>query len=244
MVEDSGADRPVTGQVTDGSTQTGRVRAVPDKAVPDEPVENGAVEQPAAGDDDTASDQDTRSRGYTPSKRERGLTTPKRPSTNLRRPGTTTTGRSRKGMTKEEKQELRELRRARRREVSEGMRRGDPRFLAARDQGPEKAIARDVVDSRRTVGTWFFGGALVILLGSSTAVPVVVTTANALFIMLTLAVTFDSVLICRKIKWLVRERHSDSTQRMGGLYLYAVMRSITFRRLRIPLPRKNFGDPV
>ena len=225
LVDDSAADRPATDEVTEVTEEAA--------ATPDEP-----------GADEESDDQAPRPRGYTPSKRELGVTTPRRPSAHVRRPGATTAPRSRKQMTKDEKRELRELRRARRREVSEGMRRGDPKYLAARDQGPEKALARDVVDSRRTVGTWFFAAALVILLASSTAEPLIVTVANALFIMLTTAVVIDSVLISRKIKLLVRKRHPDSTQRMGGLYTYAIMRSITFRRLRIPLPRKNFGDPV
>ena len=50
-----------------------------------------------------------------------------------------------------ERQELREERRRRRREVTDGMKRGDERFLTARDRGPERALARDVVDSRRAV---------------------------------------------------------------------------------------------
>ena len=40
------------------------------------------------------------------------------------------------------------------------MRAGDERYLLARDRGPERALVRDIVDSRRTVGTCFFGGAL------------------------------------------------------------------------------------
>lgn len=182
-------------------------------------------------------------KGYTPSKKELGKATPKRPNPHLRRPDAAPVA-GRKALTKEEKQERREARRQRRAEITEGMRRGDPKFLAARDQGPERALARDVVDSRRTVGTWFFGGALVVLIGSSSAVPQAVVIANLLFLMLALALTADSVLLCRRVKRLVRERHPDSTQKLGGLYLYVVMRSITFRRLRIPLPRKNFGDPV
>jgi hypothetical protein len=226
VVEKPGADQPSADELTHEHA----------------PGDDGSVESVGPGEDAEA--DGPRPRGYTPSKRELGRTTPKRPSAHVRRPGTTPAARSRKQMTKEERRELREARRARRREVSDGMRRGDPRYLPARDQGPEKAIARDVVDSRRTVGTWFFGAALVILLASSTAVPVLVTAANALFLTLTLALSVDAVLLCRKIKWLVRERHPDSTQRMGGLYFYAVVRSLTFRRLRIPLPRKKFGDSV
>jgi hypothetical protein len=184
-------------------------------------------------------------KGYTPSKRERGLTTPKRPNSHVRRPAAVAAGGSRKALTKEQKRELREVRRQRRREVSEGMRRGDPQYLPARDQGPERAIARDVVDSRRTVGTWFFAGALVVLLGSSRSMPSVVQlVSTALWSVLAMAVILDSFLLCRRVRRLVRERHPDSTHKLGGLYLYTVMRSLTFRRMRIPLPRRKIGEAV
>lgn len=186
-----------------------------------------------------------RPKGYTPSKKELGVTTPKRPNAHVRRPGTPPPSRARKQMTKEERQALREERRERRRHVTEGIRRGDPKYLTARDQGPERALVRDVVDSRRTVGTWFFAGALIVLLGSSTAMPDVVRLiSNVLWAALALAVILDSVIICRKAKRLVRERHPDSTERMGSLYLYAVMRAITFRKLRVPQPRVKFGDTI
>lgn len=196
----------------------------------------------AAGLDGEGADERV-ARGYTPSKRELGKITPKRPHAHLRRPGAPAP-QSRKDLTAEERKELKEARRQRRREVSEGIRRGDPQYLPARDQGPERALARDVVDSRRTAGTWFFGGALVILLASSSAIPVVVMVSNALFLLLTTALVVDSVAICRRLGRLVRERHPDSTQGKVGLYFYAVMRSVTFRKMRIPQPRVSIGDRI
>ena len=38
----------------------------------------------------------------------------------------------------------------------------------------------------------------------------------------------DAILIARKIKRLVRERYPKTEQRMGSLYMYAIMRSLTF----------------
>jgi hypothetical protein len=106
-------------------------------------------------------------------------------------------------------------------------------------------VARNVVDSRRTVGTWFFGGALVVLIGSSAAMPATVRlVSNLLWAALAIGVVIDSVLISRKIKKLVRERFPNTGQRLGSLYLYAIMRSITFRKMRAPAPRVNLGDPV
>lgn len=102
-----------------------------------------------------------------------------------------------------------------------------------------------MVDSRRTVGTWFFGGALIVLIGSSQAMPPTVRlVSNLLWGALAVGVVIDSILISRRIKTLVRQRFPNTQQRMGSLYLYAIMRSITFRRMRAPAPQVKIGDPV
>ncbi|MEV4121202.1 DUF3043 domain-containing protein [Micromonospora sp. NPDC049645] len=170
-----------------------------------------------------------RPRGYTPAK---GRETPKRPTAGRRPAGPS------RPLTKEEERERRRQLRAE--AASEFRREGGPR-----DRGPERLLARNVVDSRRTVGTWFFGGALIVLLGSNAAMPAPVRLiSNVLWGVLALGVVVDSVLICRKISKLVRERFPKTDQRMGSLYLYAVMRSITFRRMRAPAPQVNLGDKV
>jgi Protein of unknown function (DUF3043) len=180
----------------------------------------------------TSEEPTLRSPSRTPSKRELGKTTPKRPGAQRRPAGTT------KPLTKEEAREARRKRRAE--AAAEFRREGGPR-----DRGPEKALARDVVDSRRTVGTWFFGGALVVLFGSQPTMPPVIQLAsNLLWALLAIGVVVDSILISRKIKKLVRERFPKTEQKMGSLYLYAIMRAITFRRMRAPAPRVKIGDAV
>ncbi|GHJ13987.1 DUF3043 domain-containing protein [Micromonospora sp. AKA38] len=173
-----------------------------------------------------------RPRGYTPSKKELGRTTPKRPAAGRRAAAPV------RPLTKEE---AREQRRATRAEATAEFRReGGPR-----DRGPERLLARNVVDSRRTVGTWFFGGALIVLVGSNQAMPPIVRLlSNLLWGALALGVLIDSVLISRKIKKLVRQRFPKSTEKLGSLYFYAIMRSITFRKMRAPAPRVNIGDKV
>ncbi|MFF5171981.1 DUF3043 domain-containing protein [Micromonospora sp. NPDC000089] len=173
-----------------------------------------------------------RPRGYTPSKKELGLQTPKRPVAGRRPAGPV------KPLTKEEAREQR--RKARAEAAAEFRREGGPR-----DRGPERQLARNVVDSRRTVGTWFFGGALIVLVGSNAAMPPVIRLAsNVLWGALALGVVIDSILISRKIKKLVAQRFPNSGERMGSIYLYAIMRSITFRRMRAPAPQVNIGDPI
>jgi hypothetical protein len=179
-------------------------------------------------------------KGYTPSKRELGVTTPKRASDQRRRPADAAPANRKEAM-----RQMRERQRAERMEAQEGMRNGDERYLMARDRGPERALVRDIVDSRRTVGTYFFGGAVLVLLGSQPFMPrIVQLVTNILWVVLALGVVIDSVLIARKIKRLVRERFPKTTQRMGGLHLYGIMRGITFRRMRMPKARVAIGDKI
>jgi hypothetical protein len=173
-----------------------------------------------------------RPRGYTPSKRELGRQTPKRPVSGRRAGGAPTGPAPTKAEAKARRRELRQE------AAAEFRREGGPR-----DRGPERALVRDIVDSRRTVGTFFFGGALLVLLGSNRAMPPIVQyVSNLLWVVLALGVIIDGVLISRKVKRMVRERFPDTTQRMGSLYLYAIMRSLTFRRMRVPNPRVKIGE--
>jgi len=179
---------------------------------------------------------DNRPRGYTPAK---GKATPKRPRAGYGREAPPAD-------RKEAAKRARERERLARQEQRAGMMAGDERYLLPRDRGPERALARDVVDSRRTVGTWFFSAAFIVLAISSLKVlpPVVVFGANIAWLVLGFGVILDSILICRKINKLVHERFPKAQQRMGGLYLYAVMRSLSYRRFRIPKPRVKVGEKV
>ncbi len=172
------------------------------------------------------------SRGYTPGK---GKATPKR-SDGRRKPEPPPANR------REAYKRAREKSKGDRAEAMAGMRAGDERYLMPRDKGPERKLVRDIVDSRRTVGTWFFGSAFVVLLGSATGQAGFVMYAQLLWFLIAFATLVDTVLICRKVGKLVRERLPKSTVRVSSLYFYAFMRGITFRRLRMPQPRLKFGE--
>jgi hypothetical protein len=176
------------------------------------------------------------SRAYTPGK---GKATPKRPRAGAAREAPPTD-------RKEAARRTRERERAARAEQRAGMMSGDERYLLPRDKGPERGLVRDIVDSRRTAGTWFFTFAFLLLVISSVkALPgQFVLTANLVWLLLGVGVIFDSILICRKINKLVRERYPKSQQRMGSLYLYAIMRALSYRRFRMPKPRVKIGDKI
>lgn len=175
-----------------------------------------------------------RPKSYTPSKKELGQVTPKRASTARRSGG----GAPLSG------RELREDRRRERAEALQGMRQGDERYLMARDRGPERRLVRDIVDSRRNIGSYFILGALIVLVGSITKIGIVVLVSNILWFLLAFLMVVDSFLIARRVKKLVRERFPKTDQRMGSLQLYGVMRALQFRRFRTPNPQVSVGDKV
>ena len=181
-----------------------------------------------------------RPKGYTPSKKELGKETPKRQSSQRRHDAVQAPANRREAY-----KQMRERQRAERAEASEGMRSGDERYLLARDRGPERRLVRDIVDSRRTAGTWFFVGAIIVFIGSTGAMPYQVQLgANLLWAILAFSVVIDSILISRRIKKRVTEKFPDTTQRMGSLYLYGIMRGLTFRRMRVLKPQVELGAKI
>jgi hypothetical protein len=130
-------------------------------------------------------------------------------------------------------------------EARAAMMAGDDKHLPPRDRGPERALVRNIVDARRNIGTWFFAGAVVILIGTWPGVPNPVRFAfDAMWVVLLVSVVIDSVLLSRLVKRLVWDRYPTTTQRPGGLYTYAIMRSLTLRRMRIPAPQVSIGDAI
>ncbi len=187
---------------------------------------------------DTAEAQPVRraSKAYTPKK---GEATPKRASATVRRPEAPATDR------KEALKRARIRQREERTEAREKMMAGEERYLLPRDKGPIRRLARNVVDSRRNAATFFFIGLFVVLLGTSRGFPDYIRIgANTLFLVLFAATLIDTLLIVRRIRILARERYPKETQGLRGLFFYVVMRTISFRRLRVPKPQVNIGDKV
>ncbi|MBT8227687.1 MAG: DUF3043 domain-containing protein [Dactylosporangium sp.] len=196
-------------------------------------VTDAVAEANAPSSDPAADDR----KGHTPSKRELGQTTPKR-ARNARRAAEPPPSNRREAYRR-----MRERTRTEREERKQAMASGDARFMLKRDRGPTRALVRDIVDYRLTVGTWFFAGALIVLVGSNAMMPLEIRFAsNILWILLATATIIDSILLCRKIKTLVRERLPETEEKMGSLYFYGVMRGITFRRMRMPRPRIKLGE--
>ena len=117
---------------------------------------------------------------------------------------------------------------------------GDERVLAPRDRGPEKRYARDLVDSRHTVGEYFLYIAIAILILGIVPVPALRLVANAFLVLVVLGLIVDSVLIRRRVTRAVATKFPDGD--LDGIARYAMMRGMVTRRMRVPKPQVKRGS--
>ena len=171
----------------------------------------------------------------------KGRPTPKRSAAQGRRPGPPPPPPTTR---KEAYKRMREQQAARRAESRAGMARGDDSYLPARDRGPVRKLVRDVVDSRRNVGSWFLLVAAVALIG--TVVPSLVVRAYASYVLFGffLILIVDSTILRRRIKAKVAERFPDGSTKTKGIVWYGISRSTMIRRWRFPKPDVPLGADV
>jgi hypothetical protein len=136
----------------------------------------------------------------------------------------------------------RDKRRDERRTARQALLSGDERNLPPRDAGPEKRLARDVIDSRFTYGQVFFALILVVFALSIIPDARIKSIANfAALFSLTLMV-IDGGLNGRRAKVAVEAKYGSANLR--GVSSYAFMRALLPRRFRRPPPRVKRGDQV
>ena len=147
---------------------------------------------------------------------------------------------------KEAYKRMRETQAARRSEARQGAARGDDAYLPARDRGPVRKLVRDVVDSRRNIGSLFLAVAAVALIG--TFVPSLAVKSYSSFVLFGffLLLIVDSVVLGRKIKRKLAERFPEDPQarKTRGLVWYGISRSTMIRRWRFPKPEVDLGAEV
>jgi hypothetical protein len=179
-----------------------------------------------------------RSRSYTPSKRELGRATPKR-----KQGGRVVEAPP--ADRREAAKRMREKRREARAEARAGMIAGKEEYLPPRDKGPERRLVRDIVDARRSLGSYALIVALVVVVFSSAAWPVYVQLgANLFFVTFALGVVVDSYLLTRKLKRILSERFPKAARPPKSHYWYGIMRSLNIRKLRMPPAQVKLGAKV
>jgi hypothetical protein len=139
-------------------------------------------------------------------------------------------------------QQSRERDRASRARRSDALQRGEQWALPAKDRGPVRALARDVVDARRGIGEYYM--VMVVVLIALLIVPGNTTklVADVIVLFLLLLIVIEGWLVGTKVKRLAAQRFPGESTK--GVMLYTTMRGISLRRMRIPKPRVDRGDKV
>jgi len=170
----------------------------------------------------------------------KGRPTPRRSEAQDRRPGPPPPPPTTR---KEAYRRMREQQSARRGDARQAAARGDDAFLPARDRGPVRRTVRDVVDSRRNVGSWFLAIAGVALIGTFVPSAAIRGYASFLLFGFFLLLIVDSVVLNRKIKRTLAARFPAETKTRGASW-YGISRATMIRRWRFPKPDVALGSDV
>jgi DUF3043 family protein len=118
---------------------------------------------------------------------------------------------------------------------------GDDAHLPARDKGPVRRYIRDYVDARYNLAEFMLPVMIVVLALSFVQIPAVFAIVSIAVYALLLAAAVDAFLMWRRLKAkLVAKFGADKVGR--GLAMYAVMRTVQFRRSRMPKALAKRGE--
>jgi hypothetical protein len=193
------------------------------------------LDDASAVDDSAAEDEAGQRAGFTAAK---GRPTPKRSEAEKRRRQPYTAPGDRKTAATQTKTRDR-TERARR---MEAMRRGEDWALPRKDQGPVKALARDVVDSRRGISEYYLYGIVVLIL--LLFIPALKGTiiVDLVILAVLLVIVGEGWLVSRRVLRLAKERYPGESTR--GVGMYTALRGTQLRKMRVPAPRVQRGQKV
>jgi hypothetical protein len=119
--------------------------------------------------------------------------------------------------------------------IREGMKRGDERYLPARDKGPVRRFVRDWIDARLCIAELLLPLLMIILVGQSFSQSL----SNGLWSATILLVALDTALVVFRLRRELRRRFPDVSTK--GAVGYGVLRSIQLRFIRLPKPQVKLG---
>ncbi len=143
--------------------------------------------------------------------------------------------------TKEAKARARADLAAQREKARVGMASGDPRYLPARDQGPQRKFVRDWVDAGWHLGEAVMPAMVLVILATFLPVPALQYYAFVGLWIFIFIVIGDMVITSITVKRAVKRKFgADKMEK--GLGWYAAMRTVQMRFLRLPKPQVKRGQ--
>jgi hypothetical protein len=117
---------------------------------------------------------------------------------------------------------------------------GDEKYFPLRDRGPARAFTRDFVDSRFTIAEFFIFIAIAVLLLGFVNDPTIQQYTTLGFFVVTLLIAIDTTILLVSLNYTAKKKFPDKAERKG-ITLYAALRVLQLRRLRLPKPRVRRG---
>jgi len=125
---------------------------------------------------------------------------------------------------------------------SQAVQRGEEWALPAKDRGPVRALARDVVDARRGIGEYYIFTIFLLIVLLILPWQATKTVADGFVVALLAVMLGEGWVVASKVRRLAQERYPNESTK--GLTLYVTMRGVSLRRMRIPRPRVDRGAKV
>ncbi|PKH44144.1 Protein of unknown function [Nocardioides alpinus] len=125
--------------------------------------------------------------------------------------------------------------------MREAMKTGDERFLPARDRGPVRRFLRDYVDAR-----FSFIELMVPLLIASMVLSYtgLAQLGNTILFSTIMVIIFDIIMLRFRLRRELASRFPDEPTATKGATLYAVMRSLQMKFLRLPKAQVKIGQKL
>lgn len=144
--------------------------------------------------------------------------------------------------TKEARKEQKEANRRLRALQREAYYRGDESALPARDRGPAKRLARDIIDARRSVAEYLMPLVFLVLATSIIRNSAIQIASTIFLYVIMIAAFIDTSIMTKRVKREISSRYPGEP--LKGITSYVILRASQLRRLRIPRPRVERGQKI
>jgi len=128
------------------------------------------------------------------------------------------------------------------REIREGMKSGDERYLLPRDKGPVRRFIRDYVDSRWRAGDYVIPMMVLALMTGFVGSRDVAVGVNLMVMVLLLLTVISMGFLRFSVRREVRRRFPDAP--MKGVAYYAIARALQMRFMRMPKTAVKVGQQL
>jgi hypothetical protein len=128
------------------------------------------------------------------------------------------------------------------RKMREAMKTGDEKYLPARDRGPVRRFIRDFVDSRFSFIELMVPLLIVSMILGYSGNRSMVQLGNTVLFTTLLVIVFDIVMLRFRLRRELARRFPDEPTK--GTTLYAAMRSLQMKFLRLPKAQVKIGEKL